>query len=262
MLHNLKMLIRSGSWDFMRSRKPGIENYRRKLYTYRWNTRPVYYRPGTSDRGLVYNILIQKGKKAEYYIDPAVKPEVILDIGANIGITAIWMARMFPAATIYCFEPVAENFEILKKNIEPYPNIEACQFGLGKSDCMLDIFPNSDSTNYGGFSVFNLDEDANNAGTSQTAATQVRIRDTNAVLKELHIERADIIKIDTEGAEYDILTTLPSELLGETQWLMGELHGIKNFETLLYLDKWFLLGMKKKLHSNLFQFFASNRNLE
>lgn len=260
MLHNLKMLLRSRSWDFMRSRKQGLENYDRKLYSYYWNNHQVYYRPGTSDRGLVYNILIQKGKKAEYYISDKVKPDIILDIGSNIGITAIWMARKFPTARIFCFEPMQDNFHILEKNIEPYKNITACNFGLGAESGVVDIYANEDITNQGGFSLYKLASDGENIGTEQKAHMQIEVKNIADILHELNINNIDIIKIDTEGAEYEILTSIPEELLSRNQWVMGELHGVKNFETLAFLDKWFSIELNKKITSNLFQFFSINKS--
>lgn len=261
MIHNLKMLLRSGSWAFMRSRTPGLENYKRKLYTYKWNNHRVYYRPGTSDRGLVYNILIQKKKKAEYYIPDIANPTIILDIGANIGITAIWMASKFPSAKIFCFEPMQDNFNILKKNIEPYKNIAAYNFGLGATTNYVDIYANEEIENMGGFSLHQLDNDGENFGTEGSVYAKIEIRNAADFISELNITTIDIIKIDTEGSEYDILTSIPQSTLSNTQWIMGELHGVKNFETLRLLDKWFSIGMKKKLKSNLFQFFGLNRKL-
>jgi|GEM_PF-5552666 len=154
MLHDIKILMRSGPWSFTRSAYTNPETRSSKLSIFRWNKHPVYYRAHTSDRGIIYNILIQKGKKAEYYVPDEISPNVIFDIGGNIGITAIWLAEKYPAARIYSFEPVAENFEILKKNVEPYSNINAYNFGLGESTCTLDMFANEDSTNQGGFSLF------------------------------------------------------------------------------------------------------------
>ncbi len=115
MLQDIKMLMRSRSWSFMRSRYLSSSDKEEKLSTFIWNKFPVYYRAHTSDRGIIYNILIQKGKKAEYYIPDEITPKVIFDVGGNIGITAIWMAKKYPGARVFCFEPMLENFEILKK---------------------------------------------------------------------------------------------------------------------------------------------------
>ena len=52
----------------------------------------------------------------EYYFPEELKPKVIFDIGGNIGITSVYLASLFPEAQIYTFEPLKENFEILKNH--------------------------------------------------------------------------------------------------------------------------------------------------
>ena len=63
--------------------------------------------------------------KSEYFFPKELNPKVIFDIGGNIGITAIYLASLFPKAKIYTFEPLPDNFEILQINIQQYQNIEA-----------------------------------------------------------------------------------------------------------------------------------------
>jgi FkbM family methyltransferase len=261
LLHDIKILIRSGSWDFMRTAKPGQENYDKPLYAYNWNKHPVYYRPGTSDRGLIYEILIRKPSKAEYYVDERVSPKVILDIGANVGITAIWLASKYPDATIYSFEPMQDNYELLVKNTAGYPNIRTYNFGLGEKTEEMDVFSNIDTFNRGGFSIYQRPNDPDNAGTEDVSAGKIQIRDAAEALKEIGITHIDLLKIDTEGAEYDIIRVIPEELIKDCQWVMGELHGIKTFETLALLDKWFGIEMKKRFTSEVFVFFGLNKNL-
>ncbi len=244
----------------MRSRYSSSSDTDEKLSTYMWNKSPVYYRPNTSDRGIIYNILIQKGKKAEYYVPEEITPNIIFDIGANIGITAIWMAKKYPDAKILCFEPMQENFEILESNIKPYNNITAYDFGLGESTCTVDIFANEDRGNQGGFSLFQLANDGDDTGTEEKVFAQVNIKSAAEFIKEKDISTIDILKVDTEGAEYEILKSIPEELLSKVQWVMGELHGIKNFETLALLDRWFSIQLDKRLTRHFFQFFGINRS--
>lgn len=45
---------------------------------------------------------------------------VIFDIGACEGESSIRYARLFPKASIYTFEPLPSNFELVKKNIAQY----------------------------------------------------------------------------------------------------------------------------------------------
>lgn len=48
---------------------------------------------------------------------------LILDCGANIGLAALWFARIFPRARIYAIEPDRGNFEMLCINVRAYANI-------------------------------------------------------------------------------------------------------------------------------------------
>ncbi|MBI1422078.1 MAG: FkbM family methyltransferase [Gammaproteobacteria bacterium] len=261
LFRNIKILLRSGSWDFMRSQQRGPENYAKPLYVYNWHGRQIHYRPGTSDHGLIYEILIRKPDKAEYHVDARVHPDIIVDIGANIGITALWLNRKFPNAKIYCFEPMQDNFEILQKNISGIENIQAFNFGLGNTNDELDIFSNVDETNRGGFSIYQREDDPDNLGTRTASVGKIQIRKAGEALAELGIKKIDLLKIDTEGAEYDILTSIPDSFLEDCQWVMGELHGIKNFESLALLNKWVAIEMRKPITSELFIFFGLNKRL-
>ena len=41
----------------------------------------------------------------------------ILDCGAHIGLSVIYLKSICPSANIICFEPDNKNFELLQKNI-------------------------------------------------------------------------------------------------------------------------------------------------
>ena len=76
-------------------------------------------------------------------------------------------------------------------------------------------------------------------------------------IKKLNIKTIDLIKIDTEGAEYDILMALQEKILSNTSWITGELHGNQDFELLNYLNNLgFSISMKKNIDNRLFMFHA------
>jgi FkbM family methyltransferase len=55
----------------------------------------------------------------EYYALPlADPPATILDLGANIGLAAIYFARAFPDARLACVEPDPDNFRLLRRNLD------------------------------------------------------------------------------------------------------------------------------------------------
>jgi methylase of polypeptide subunit release factors len=43
--------------------------------------------------------------------------DVIVDVGANVGVISILLAKMNPGAKIYAFEPVPRTYRTLMKNI-------------------------------------------------------------------------------------------------------------------------------------------------
>ena len=242
---SLKYLLRSKSLKFMRDRKDKSHS----IQPFQYKGIDIYYRTSTSDMTLIYEILL---KKSEYNIPRQVNPKVILDIGGNIGITSIYLANKFPQAKIYSFEPLPDNYEILTKNIQSYDNIEAFNFGLGSEDGDFDAYLNYDSENFGGVSFYPEAE-----GVSENSSFKCKIKNINNAMKELNIKSVDLIKIDTEGAEFDILTSLDTNILTNVSWITGELHGTQDFELLDYLTKiGFSIGLKKEIGNRLFMFDA------
>jgi len=127
MSRKLKYLIKSKSFEFVNN----IKDKSHRISSLAWNNKKIYYRTSSSDMMLIYEILLKSKYKREYYFPEELKPKVIFDIGGNIGITSIYLASLFPEALIYTFEPLKENFEILKKNTIQFKNVEVFNFGLG-----------------------------------------------------------------------------------------------------------------------------------
>ena len=221
------------------------------IETYSWHGKPIYYRAGTSDCRIIYEILLTP--KSDYWVPDFVNPKVILDIGANIGVASIYFAHRFPQSKIFAFEPVEENFFLLEKNISSYPNIKAFSVALGNADGEREIFFSDNPKNFGGFSFYP-------EGSNPSLKKRVSIRRASECLRELGITQADLIKLDTEGSEYDIIVAMLPDMLRSTRWIIGELHGVRDFDVLDYLSPWFDLEFKKTFKKRLFRFNACNKN--
>lgn len=210
------------------------------------NDKPFYFRDGTSDSIILASNVLCDPHEREYNFPSLPKAKTILDIGANIGAISVLMANLYPDAIIHSFEPVGENFDILLRNIELYPNIKAHNIGLGSETKDLPIFKSNDSLNFGGSSLYNLQE-------NQELLETVKIININEVLD---FSKIDLIKIDCEGAEFDILTSLDKRILTKTTAIVGELHGYKDFQLLEYLSQYFHLSFEKDLYDKTYQFRA------
>lgn len=249
----LEYFLRSKSLKFARN----IKDKSHRISSLTWNNKKVFYRTSSSDMILINEILLKSKYKREYYFPEKIKPKVIFDIGGNIGITSIYLATIFPKALIYSFEPLKENFEILQKNTSQFNNIKAFNVGLGAKNGSFKVYLSGDNENYGGVSFYSEIE-----GNLSKSFTECKVKNINDVIKQLDINCIDLIKIDTEGAEFDILTNLETELLYKTSWITGELHGNRDFELLNYLyNLGFFISLNKNIDNRVFMFSAGKQEV-
>jgi FkbM family methyltransferase len=250
---NLKYFIKSKSFSFAND----LKDKNHHVNSLNWNNKNVYYRTSTSDMTLIYEILLQSRYKSEYFFPNEIKPSIIFDIGGNIGITSIYLSSIFPDAKIYTFEPLPENFEILKKNVKYYKNIQAFNIGLGSKNGNFKVYLSDDSENFGGVSLY-----PDPIGNKMDSYVRCEVKNINNVIKDLNIKKIDLLKIDTEGAEYDILTSIEKKILGDVSWISGELHGNKDFKLLSYLENLgFSIALKKEIDNRLFMFNAGKKEI-
>jgi len=218
----------------------------------RWSGRDVLYRPSTTDPFVLYQVLLQTGKKAEYYLPPALKPKTILDIGSNIDASILYFHRQFPDASIFGFEPHPDTFRVLQKNVAHLPGVTIFNYGLGATRHRISV--RADNVNFGDFNIRGHFKDRGHPA----APIECEVRRLDDVLREIGIDRVDLIKIDCEGAEADVFSTLPDEILNECQWIVGEFHDHTGFEVLARSAPHFHLDLKKKMFRPRFRFHACN----
>jgi hypothetical protein len=130
--------------------------------------------------------------------------------------------------------------------------VRAIPVALGRDDGSFELFSSASESNFGGFSFYG-------AGSNTARKVRVEVRAAGSMMQEL--DHVDVIKIDTEGAEYDILTSLDRRFLSRVKWIYGELHGNRDFELLAYLSEHFDIGVKRTIGKRLFMFQARNRAL-
>lgn len=139
---------------------------------------------------------------------------LIIDVGANAGAATIFFKLKFPQAKIYGFEPSPEIWAYLKNNTRSFPNIDVYPFGLLAEDGSANFYPGSRSTVESSIIP--------HAGTVSQPVV-AHFRRASAVFEELSMEHISILKIDTEGAEVEILTDLQS-WLPKTELIFIEFH--------------------------------------
>lgn len=127
---------------------------------------------------------------------------VIFDIGANIGlfIKAFNKSQYKPKA-IYAFEPSSYVHSILKVTVARFKNVKCFKLAFDKQDgeTILNMpLKKSGSIRVGLSHIGNVSE-------GEYLKETVKTMKLDNFLKEQDIEAVDLIKIDVEGAEYNIL---------------------------------------------------------
>lgn len=145
-------------------------------------------------------------------------PRVIMDVGANIGLFAIYMKCIDPAAEVHCFEPYEGALSLLATNIEPFQGIYVHPYGLysGEREARLHLH----RFNSGENSIKSQDHHYH-----RSAAVQ--LRDAGSALDKLELEHIDVLKIDTEGCEVEILESLGDRLY-DIDYILIEYHSEKD----------------------------------
>lgn len=181
---------------------------------------PMFCRPFSSDLYAYYQIFIE----TEYdCTDVIERPKLIVDCGANVGYTCIFLLNKYPGAKVIALEPDPDNFEILKRNVQPYGkqviSLNAAIWSASAKLCLKrDV------------SGFRGEWSTRVAICDETTETDVGVDaiDIGQVLEASGYERIDILKIDIEGAESEIFSKNYSVWIDKVDCFIIELHSDKD----------------------------------
>jgi FkbM family methyltransferase len=130
-------------------------------------------------------------------------PLTVVDIGANVGLYAIYMKFFEPTSIIHCFEPASNTLKLLQMNLVSIPGINIYPYGLYNTD--QEAIMNINRFNTGENSIkFN--------GENYTDSVRVPLKDAGTEFDKLELNHLDVLKIDTEGCEVEILESLGHRL--------------------------------------------------
>ena len=143
----------------------------------------------------------------------------IIDIGANAGFFSVFAASRFPNAKVFSYEPIPNNFRQLQRN------------KILNKDAQIFCFPKAVYRNSGEISlrfdssdIFTTSASIFESSGLQYDTIQVPCVTLSEIFDEHHIERCDLLKMDCEGAEYDILYNCPKNDLLRVSQMTIEVH--------------------------------------
>lgn len=128
--------------------------------------------------------------------------DVVFDVGANIGQTAIELHKRTKPRTIHCFEPVSATFAELQSNTQHLPEICNHNFALSDSDgeSTINLYDGSVLASLCDKSPILSIENQLFRGTET-----ISMQTLDGFVSANGIESIDLLKIDTEGADLRVL---------------------------------------------------------
>ncbi|MEP7167503.1 MAG: FkbM family methyltransferase [Candidatus Woesebacteria bacterium] len=168
--------------------------------TYRGLT--IHYR----DQLEMDTLLEEEFKKNQYYVDLPTNTPLIIDGGAHIGTSTLYLHSLYPHARFICIEPDPANIELLSKNLEENDIDQATI--ISKALVGADSLPSVKLFTNHTFTVLSSLKVGGWTGEDKLEAIDVEtIR-----LSEIITEPVDLLKLDIEGMETVVIEEAQSKL--------------------------------------------------
>lgn len=148
-------------------------------------------------------------------LEPALKMArtVVLDIGAHKGFFALYVRALNETVPVLCYEPEEVNYAALKKHLElnKIQGITTKNVAVAQSEGTL---------------LLNVSEDSHNHSIVVAPGTTVQKKVNATTLEKIvnKFEKVDVLKMDVEGAEFQIFENTAPEVLQKIGTVFMEYH--------------------------------------
>lgn len=125
--------------------------------------------------------------------------QTIVDAGANIGQTSLFLRRHFPKADLWAFEPFTPAFKTLTELSQPFPRIHPLAYALGETEQTLQrpVRENSELNTL-------IDSDCR-ADETILGLETIEVKRLDQVAEAHQWEGIDLLKMDVQGYELPLL---------------------------------------------------------
>jgi FkbM family methyltransferase len=180
---------------------------------------PVAVRMFPSSDDFVFDQLFVRREYAPVCRRPG-EARFILDLGANVGYASAIFASRYPSARILAVEPDPRNYELCRRNLEPYG--ERIHTVLGA------VWANSTRLALERGNFCDGREWATRvAEPAPGSNAEVEAWDISSLLDLAQAGEADLVKIDIEGSEAEVFAAGTAQWLPRVRNLCIELHDEK-----------------------------------
>lgn len=172
----------------------------------------ISYREGTCDEAIIEemlnNDLIFTGVP-EYKCK---SNDVIIDVGAHIGVFSVLASRKLQTGKVYAIEPSEESFEYLKRNvaINGANNVFVSKLALSGSKGVTRLYHDLKGGNWGHTITKKISDEFE----------QIETDNLESYMKDNKIDSCDLLKLNCEGAEYQIILSSSIEVLNKIKMII------------------------------------------
>jgi FkbM family methyltransferase len=163
----------------------------------------------------------------------------IIDVGANQGQFALTAKRVFPAAEIYCYEPVPETYAILERRIMHVKKIHSYNFALGNSEGEINFYSNAYSHASSALPVSQLQKELM-PKTSSEQVIKVSIHKFDEIADQITFVAPVLLKLDVQGFEKEVL--------------LGSINSFKKIDYLLFETSFVTMYQGEPLFDEMHEF--------
>lgn len=151
------------------------------------------------------------------------KDPLIIDCGANIGLSTRYFAEEFPDAKLVAIEPDEGNCQMIARNCEHLPNVEVKRAAIGSTPGFVEIADTSAEAN--AFQTVRKD-----------TTTDIKLVTINDIIAEYADAVPLLAKIDIEGFEKELFSAntdwidrFPLLIIETHDWMMPKEANSQNF---------------------------------
>lgn len=180
---------------------------------------PHHRSVSAADYFVIKEVFVEKAY-ADFF--PFYQNAVVLDIGAHKGYFILWAIKNLELDSRICgIEASSSNYKQLRKNLES-----------NKCDNVSTIHAAVCSSERGETCKLSLVRDINNSICTPGTGffESVPAMSLEKALSRFNVDRVDFLKMDVEGAEYEILSSSSKETLQRISVISLEFHDLKKPE--------------------------------
>jgi len=206
----------------------------------------IEIRPGTGERFAFYENLI----RSDYLNNGATLKDgdTVIDIGANIGCFTVMAASIVGnSGRVIAIEPNPETYQQLCRNIElnNLSNVTPLNLAIGANNQPIELYISDNSL----YSSFYAKVDKHQIIGKKIAVNSETLE---SLMEQLKIQEVQLLKLDCEGAEYQILDSISPSLASRIKQVSMEVHEISEREPQEIQDKLSNLGFQVKVQYPLY----------